>query len=79
MTDSVERYHTRAGEAMRCARCGMSAGLAPDGVFRCEAPPTWCQRRPIPGREAIPSSAIPASQWKVREADVERLAIQEAD
>ena len=77
MTDSVERYRTRHGEAMRCRRCGMSAALAPDGLWRCEAPPAWCARHAIPGREQVVSSAIPASRWKVvTETEQERAAIQ---
>jgi hypothetical protein len=76
MTDSVERYFGRAGERMRCRRCGCEAELAQDGVFHCHAPPSWCQRFPLPGRQDVVSSALTRLEWE-RPVDVERLAIQE--
>ena len=75
---SVERYHGRGGEAMRCARCGCEAEISPDGLFHCSAPPRWCSSYPLPGREAVESSALTRQEW-ARPVDVERLAIQEAD
>lgn len=35
------------------------------GSWHCISPPQWCQEHPLPGREAIPSTALRAEEWNL--------------
>lgn len=44
---------------VRCRECGGRGG-----AWHCLSSPEWCEANPLPGRAAVPSTAMSSDAWR---------------